>query len=205
MGVRTFDLAFDLAVIAVFVLSATPVLTGIPAHEYLGTAALVILAAHALLRSERLLPALGTRSARWGRAVLNGALLATLAVCAVSGLLVSGTLLRALGLYAGGYCFWDPLHAISAKALLALVLVHLALEVPRFAGMAKRWRFPGRASDAAEGGAWRSVIRAETLRRFSGPGTVRGRPAVEWRLVKRTRRRKHLHDHRLEHLERPAA
>ena len=139
---RAFDLAFDLAVLAVFVLSATPALTGIPAHEYLGTAALIIVAVHALLRSDRLLPAHGPKSARWGRALLNGALLATLAVCAVSGLLVSGTLLRALGLYAGGYYFWDPLHAVSAKALLALVLVHLVLEAPRFAGMAKRWRFP---------------------------------------------------------------
>ena len=35
--------------------------------------------------------------------------------------------LPALGLYARGYFFWDPLHAASAKVLLALLLVHLAL------------------------------------------------------------------------------
>lgn len=32
---------------------------------------------------------------------------------------------RQLGLYADGYYFWDPLHAIAAKALLALLLVHV--------------------------------------------------------------------------------
>ena len=37
-------------------------------------------------------------------------------VATVSGLMVSGTVLPVLGLYAPGYFFWDPLHAIAAKA-----------------------------------------------------------------------------------------
>ena len=49
-----------------------------------------------------------------------------LAVVMVSGLLISGAILPAFGLYADGYYFWDPLHAASAKVLLALLLIHLA-------------------------------------------------------------------------------
>ena len=37
------------------------------------------------------------------------------------------TVLRAFGLYAEGYYFWDPLHAVSAKVLLALLVVHVAV------------------------------------------------------------------------------
>lgn len=137
---RVFPLVFDVVMLVVYVLAATPMLTGVPAHEYLGMAALIVLVAHVLLHSERFLSARGAGLARWGRIALNVALLAMLAVCAVSGLMISGTLLRSLGLYAGGYFFWDPLHAISAKVLLALILVHIALEVPRFAGLAKAAR-----------------------------------------------------------------
>ena len=45
--------------------------------------------------------------------------------CAVSGLMVSGAVLPFFGLYAEGYYFWGPLHAVSAKLLLALLLVHV--------------------------------------------------------------------------------
>ncbi|WP_417134068.1 DUF4405 domain-containing protein, partial [Rubneribacter badeniensis] len=72
-------------------------------------------------------PARGAAAA--GRAVLNGLIVVALAACAVSGAMVSGAVLPALGLYARGYFFWDPLHAASAKVLLALLLVHLALNV----------------------------------------------------------------------------
>ena len=36
-------------------------------------------------------------------------------------------LLPALGLYADGYYFWDPVHAFSAKLLLALIIVHIVV------------------------------------------------------------------------------
>ncbi len=57
---------------------------------------------------------------------LNAALALSLAACAASGVMVSGAVLPSLGLYATGYFFWDPLHALSAKALLAALLVHVA-------------------------------------------------------------------------------
>lgn len=63
---------------------------------------------------------------RWAQRVLNGALLVALAFCVVSGAMVSGTLLPSLGFYATGYYFWGPLHALSAKVLLAALLVLLS-------------------------------------------------------------------------------
>ena len=60
---------------------------------------------------------------------------AALAVCAVSGVMVSGAVLPAFGLYAEGYFFWDPLHAASAKVLLALLLVHVAVHWRWLAGL----------------------------------------------------------------------
>ncbi len=66
----------------------------------------------------RAVKGLGGRG-RWAQRVLNGALLVALAFCVVSGAMVSGTLLPSLGFYATGYYFWGPLHALSAKVLLA--------------------------------------------------------------------------------------
>ena len=55
----------------------------------------------------------------------------------VSGIMVSGAVLPALGLYADGYYFWDPLHAIAAKALLALLLVHVVVHWHWLVGFVK--------------------------------------------------------------------
>ena len=75
---------------------------------------------------------------------LDALLLAALAVCAVSGLLISGTVLPSFGLFADGYYFWNPLHAASAKLLLALLLVHVVAHWRWIANAAK-----GRADRAA--------------------------------------------------------
>ncbi|MDO4289622.1 MAG: hypothetical protein Q4C41_00135 [Eggerthellaceae bacterium] len=51
--------------------------------------------------------------------------------------MVSGAVLPAFGLYATGYFFWNPLHAASAKVLLALLLIHVAVNVRRIAAIAR--------------------------------------------------------------------
>lgn len=116
---------FDIAVLAVYLLAANPVLTGIPLHEFLGLGAFVVVAAHVVASAD----GLGGRG-RAGRLLLNAVLLLSLAVCAVSGVMVSGTVLPSLGLYATGYHFWDPLHAVAAKVLLAALLVHVVVRAP---------------------------------------------------------------------------
>lgn len=122
---RKHKIAFDVAMLAVYLVAANPAFTGIPLHEYLGLGAFVIMTTHIALSAGGLLG-----HGRWGRLALNGVLLVSLAVCVVSGVMVSGTVLPALGLYASGYFFWDPLHALSAKVLLAALLVHLVLRGP---------------------------------------------------------------------------
>lgn len=77
----------------------------------------------------------GASVARVARWVLDALIAAALAVCAVSGVMVSGAVLPAFGLYAEGYFFWDPLHAASAKVLLALLLVHVAVHWRWLAGL----------------------------------------------------------------------
>lgn len=116
---------FDIAVLAVYVVAANPVLTGIPLHEYLGLGAFVVIAAHVVASGAGL-----AGRGRPGRLVLNAVLLVALAATVVSGVMVSGDVLPALGLYATGYHFWDPLHALAAKVLLAALLVHVVLRGP---------------------------------------------------------------------------
>lgn len=119
-------LAFDGGVLACYVVAANPVMSGIPLHEFVGLGAFVALAAHCASRGVLR----GTSGKALGLTVLNLLVLLALATCAVSGIMVSGTVLPLLGLYAEGYYFWDPLHALAAKVLLALLLVHVAVHIP---------------------------------------------------------------------------
>lgn len=119
---RKRRIVFDVAMLAVYLVTANPALTGIPIHEYWGFGAFLAIAVHIALSGDGL-----AGRGRWGRLTLNVVLLLSLAACVVSGVMVSGTVLPSLGLYATGYFFWDPLHALSAKVLLAALLVHLVL------------------------------------------------------------------------------
>lgn len=119
---------FDVALLVVLLIAEFPVITGTAAHEWIGIVCAIVLLLHCSLRGaiptrfgkEKMLPKLA-------RTVLNALILFLLALCAVSGIMVSGTVLPTFGLYADGFFFWDPLHAFSAKALMALLLVHVAL------------------------------------------------------------------------------
>ncbi|MDR0500872.1 MAG: DUF4405 domain-containing protein, partial [Coriobacteriales bacterium] len=53
--------------------------------------------------------------------------------CTISGLLVSRHILPLCGFVAPGYFFWLPLHSLTAKMLLALLLVHVVAHLPWFA------------------------------------------------------------------------
>ena len=122
-------LAVDAVVLAVYALAANPTVTGVPVHEWLGIGVLVVVVAHTAMHVDHLLDTFRTAAHRCGvrlaKSLLDVALVLVFMVCCVSGLMVSGDVLAALGLYAEGYYFWDPLHAASAKLLLALLLVHV--------------------------------------------------------------------------------
>ena len=122
----------DAVALAVYLVAANPALTGIGLHEWIGLGVFVAFAAHAAqhagwvadtVRGALRFPA----PARVANLVLDALILVAFMTVTVSGVLVSGAVLPAFGLYADGYYFWDPLHAIAAKALLALLLVHVVV------------------------------------------------------------------------------
>ena len=124
------NLVIDIAALAVYLVAANPAVTGIGIHEWLGLGMLVIFFVHAAMHVDWVIEAVRGSFvrlswARTGNAVLDLVIVAVVMVVMVSGVMVSGAVLPALGLYADGYYFWDPLHAIAAKALLALLLVHV--------------------------------------------------------------------------------
>lgn len=141
------EAALDVAAAALFAAAVLPQLTGIAAHEWLGLVALAALLMH-LSASLAALAGL-LRAARRGfllavaRVALDTALFVALVACAVSGVLVSATVLPTFGLFAPGYFVWDPLHAASAKVLLALVLVHAVSHAGKLTGFLKTRRFKG--------------------------------------------------------------
>lgn len=111
------NLVIDAIALVVYLVVANPSMTGIGLHEWLGLGVLVVFFVHVAVAL--------ARKPRAGNLMVDVLVLVALAVVAVSGLMVSGAVLPAFGFYAEGYYFWDPLHAISAKVLLALLLVHV--------------------------------------------------------------------------------
>ena len=124
------NLALDVAALAVFLVVANPALTGIGIHEWLGLGVLLMFFVHALLHADWAVEALRGSFARpsWGRTgnlVLDLLIVIVLMAVTVSGVMVSGAVLPTFGWYAQGYYFWDPLHAISAKVFLAVLIIHV--------------------------------------------------------------------------------
>ncbi len=138
---KTAKLVLDVVAAALVVAAVLPQLTGITAHEWLGLAALAALLLHIAASLGSLVGLVG--AARKGsplalaRIALDAALFVALSVCVVSGMLISATVLSVFGLFAPGYFVWDPLHAISAKVLLTLALVHAVTHAGKLARMAK--------------------------------------------------------------------
>ncbi|NGM17415.1 DUF4405 domain-containing protein [Eggerthellaceae bacterium zg-893] len=123
-------LAVDAVVLVAYVVAANPAVTGIAVHEWLGLGFLAVIVVHAAMHFDYLVETVRgsayRRGMRLAKFALDAILVIVLMLCCTSGLMVSGAILPSFGLYAKGYYFWDPLHAVSAKLLLALLLVHAA-------------------------------------------------------------------------------
>lgn len=164
------DLIIDGVLLIAYLLAANPALTGISVHEWLGSAAVVVFFAHTALHMGTIMTAVrkgssrAHRGPRLARLLLNVALLIALVLCAVSGLFVSATVLPSLGFLAtDGYYLWDPLHALSAKVLLALILVHGAVNVEKVTGTVARLRAQSTASAANASSALEADLGEEVL------------------------------------------
>lgn len=125
------SLIVDAAALLVYLVAANPSITGIAVHEWLGLGAFVVFLVHCIANADWVARAArGFAGASWGtrgNLALDALILVAFMVVTVSGVLVSGAVLPAFGFYADGYYFWDPLHSIAAKALLALLLVHVVV------------------------------------------------------------------------------
>lgn len=125
------NFALDVGALAWYAAVSVPALTGVSFHEWASLGLLVVLFVHLAAHLDWLAETVrGIASSAWpkrGRALLDALSFLLLAAVAVSGVMVSGSVLPSLGWFAGGYFLWNPVHAISAKVLMALVIVHVAL------------------------------------------------------------------------------
>ena len=136
----------DMGVLIIYLIAANPSFTGVSLHEWIGLGVLVIFIVHTAVSADRLVTIIRTlKSERKqgkvfgiGHCFLDAVIVIALMVCAVSGLMISGAVLQTFGLYADGYYFWNPLHAVSAKVLLALLVVHVATHWKWIAGFLKK-------------------------------------------------------------------
>ncbi|MEG0070582.1 MAG: DUF4405 domain-containing protein [Raoultibacter sp.] len=129
MGAKK-NVIFDVVALVFYLVVATPALTGIAIHEWLGLGVAAVFFIHCVMHYDWLSETIkdGLRNfsfVRHGNLAIDVMVLIAFVVVAVSGILISGAVLPALGLYADGYFFWDSLHAVSAKVLLALLVVHV--------------------------------------------------------------------------------
>ena len=132
-------LVVDALALVLYIVVSLPAMTGVGAHEWLGIGlVLLVHGAQHVDFAGHLLTSRGAWRAK-GRILLDAALVLSVAVVVLSGLMESGTVLPAFGFYAEGYYFWGPLHAASAKVLLALLVVHGALN------LGSAWRLAQRA------------------------------------------------------------
>ncbi len=135
-------LVVDVLALALYIVVSLPALTGVGLHEWLGLGVGLVLLVHGAQHADfvaRLLS--GRRSLRAaGRVLLDAALVIAVVVVMLSGLMESGAVLLSFGLYAEGYYFWGPLHAASAKVLLALLVVHGALNIGALRRLIQRSR-----------------------------------------------------------------
>ena len=139
---RVKNLAIDLFVLVVYLIAANPAITGIGVHEWLGLGVMVAFLVHCIVHVDWVGKAIigfknSTGGAR-GNLILDASILLAFMIVTVSGLLISGTVLQSIGLYAEGYFFWGPLHAVAAKVLLALLLVHVVVHWKWFALFIKK-------------------------------------------------------------------
>ena len=132
----------DAIALAAYLAAANPSLTGLAAHEWIGIGAALVIALHCAMHFDwirhRVASARRSRSTRGIARVVGLALAAlSLVTCIVSGLAVSGAVLPSFGLYVDGYYFWTAIHSVSAKVLLALLMLHVATSIPKLAGTLK--------------------------------------------------------------------
>jgi hypothetical protein len=137
-------LAVDVVAAVIYLIAANPTITGLAIHEWVSLGVLVIFIVHAAQHYDWVIdtfrkawrnPSLATT----GNLILDSATVVVFMVVTVSGIMVSRHILPALGLVAPGYFFWNPLHSLFAKMLLALLVVHVVVHAKWLWAFFKSW------------------------------------------------------------------
>ena len=129
-------MALALTALAAFAIELFPALTTVSFHEWLGIACIALLMAHCLISVREGIPLTNL--------ALDAALIIATAATAATGMLISGSVLVAFGMYVpNGYFMWKPLHALAAKVLLALLAVHMASHLHMLERLLRRNRGKG--------------------------------------------------------------
>lgn len=122
----------DLALFCALVVAYNPAWTGLAVHEWLCVAAIAPLLYHVIVNWDQTLQILRrfaviVRAAPKANLVVDAALFVAVVTVMLSGLLISQAVAGALGVRILPSGLWMTVHAMSADATVALLLVHFAL------------------------------------------------------------------------------
>jgi hypothetical protein len=136
----THNLVIDVVALAAYLVAANPAITGLAVHEWISLGLIVVFIIHCAVHIDEILETVQRRKMNMSTAniVLDVVTLIVFMAVTVSGLLVSRHILPTFGLVSFGYFFWNPIHSIAAKLLLALLFVHVVLHWRWFTGLWKR-------------------------------------------------------------------
>jgi hypothetical protein len=128
----TQALVIDIIAALVYIIAANPSVTGLLIHEWIGFGVLVVFVVHGAQHYDWIIDTLRKLRERpsliaVGNLILDIVTAAVFMVVTVSGIMVSRHILPLFGLVAPGYFFWNPLHSLFAKVLLALLVVHVVV------------------------------------------------------------------------------
>ncbi|MCL1846757.1 MAG: DUF4405 domain-containing protein [Coriobacteriia bacterium] len=125
-------LTLDIIAAVLYIIAANPIITGLSVHEWVSLGVLLVFIVHGAQHYDWVIEAFRKLRSKpnllqTANLVLGTLLVAVFMVVTVSGIMVSRHILPLLGLVAPDYFFWNPLHSVSAKALLALALIHVVV------------------------------------------------------------------------------
>ncbi len=143
VGLRArVDFFFDLTIFLGFVVAYSFGFTGPVVHEWWALALGLVLLVHLTLHwdwvartTRRLFDPRGRDKAIW---LLNLALLVSMTVCILSGVLISAFALPAMGVRLGSDGAWSGLHSLTAKFTVILVPIHAAMRWRWIVGVARQ-------------------------------------------------------------------
>ncbi len=127
-----FKFRWDVLLLAVFLATCAPSVTGIPVHEWVSVAIVPIVAIHLAVNWNWIIDVTRRSLGRLQgevrfNHVLDGLLFVGFALLMVSGILISESFLPSLGFARRTDPYWNNLHNTTANIFPSLIGIHLAM------------------------------------------------------------------------------